>query len=129
LIWGTIAAWQLCSCLHLWSQPFDESFKLSLLPQIKLAITMQVVSILIGCVSFFKFLATVYYGVNKQRNRILREVLFLLPIANIRGIQYELHTCEITLLSAVAPPIAAMVFRFGFLFLRSLNRFMASETY
>ena len=53
----------------------------------------------------------------------------LLPVANIRDIQYDLHTCEITLLSAVAPPIEAIVFRFGFLFLRSLNRFMAPETH
>jgi hypothetical protein len=78
--------------------------------------------------SIFKVLATVYYGVNKQRDHILRKVWVLLPVANIGANQYELHTCEITLLSAVAPPIAAMVFRFGFIFLRLLNRVMAPET-
>jgi hypothetical protein len=46
-IWGRVAAWQLCSWLHLWSQAFEVSFKLSLFPQIKLAIRMQVVSFLI----------------------------------------------------------------------------------
>ena len=52
----------------------------------------------------------------------------ILPVANIRAIQHQMHTCEITLLSAVAPPIAAIVFRFGFVFFRALNRFMAPET-
>ena len=52
----------------------------------------------------------------------------LLPAANIGANRYELHTCEIMLLSAEAPPIAAMVFIFGFIFLRLLNRFMAPET-
>jgi len=74
-------------------------------------------------------LDTVYYGVNKQRNHILRKVWVLLPAANIRAIHYELHTCENTLLSAVAPPIAAIVFRFGFIFLWALNRCMAPETH
>jgi len=63
---------------------------------------------------------------NKE-NEVLREVLVLLPVANIRAIQYELRTCEITLPSAEAPPIAAMVIRFGFIFLRALNRCMAPE--
>jgi hypothetical protein len=83
---------------------------------------------LFECDSKSKVLATEYYGVNKQRNHILRKLWVLLPTANIRANQYELHTCEITLLSAVAPPIAAMVIRFGFVFLRALNRFMAPET-
>jgi hypothetical protein len=55
-------------------------------------------------------------------------VWVVLPVANYRAIQYELHTCEIMLLSALAPPIAAKVFRFGFFFLKALNRFMAPET-
>jgi hypothetical protein len=53
----------------------------------------------------------------------------LLPVANIRAIQFELHTCEIALLSALAPQRAAIVFRFGFIFLRALNRLMAPETH
>jgi len=59
---------------------------------------------------------------------ILRKVWVFLPAANIGAIQYELHTREITSLFAVAPPIAAMVFRFGFPFLRALNRLMVAET-
>jgi hypothetical protein len=55
-------------------------------------------------------------------------VLVVLPVADIRAIHYELHTCEIMLLSAVAPPIAAKVFSFEFFFFKALNRSMASET-